>query len=302
MTRIQNRLEEWWIRVDDYRAGAVLRHTTFMVRIARLTTKALDTLFGSRLLTFRAAWTLGFSAFASVFFVAGLGFISDPPATAELFSVLFAFFVNGALLLGLALLPLTVSQETSFKWGCLILLALCSLPILLLCVGYLIEGSPIVELLKPLLVFCAFIASIALCYGVSVLFYRWAIWKCAKSTSLFKSLLIILGVCLFAVAILKVPIELAKVSPANDKAFKAIASANLAATFPLVLFIALAGLVPIHRILWEFVDKPLYAAQRFEIVRNRKIWLSLGIFLITVSGVPFLGKVVNTVMRVLSGR
>lgn len=52
--KIENRLEEWWIRLDDQRNAAVSRNTAFMRGIARLATAGFDRLFGRRLVSVHA--------------------------------------------------------------------------------------------------------------------------------------------------------------------------------------------------------------------------------------------------------
>ena len=52
--RIENRLEEWWVRLDDQRNAAVSRHTAFMREVARLAGRGFDRLFGHRLFSLQA--------------------------------------------------------------------------------------------------------------------------------------------------------------------------------------------------------------------------------------------------------
>jgi len=44
--KIQSKLEDFWIRVDDLKHAALSRHTTFMIEVSKLETKLLDTFFG----------------------------------------------------------------------------------------------------------------------------------------------------------------------------------------------------------------------------------------------------------------
>src|SRR5437867_8392083 len=44
--QIQSKLQDFWIRVDDYKQVALSGHTRFMQEVARLETVALDRLFG----------------------------------------------------------------------------------------------------------------------------------------------------------------------------------------------------------------------------------------------------------------
>jgi hypothetical protein len=40
--KIENKLEEWWVRLDDGRNAAVSRHTAFMREVARLAGHGFD--------------------------------------------------------------------------------------------------------------------------------------------------------------------------------------------------------------------------------------------------------------------
>jgi len=47
--KIQNLLEEWWIKVDDYKKLAISKHTAFIKALASLVTSIFDGTFGTRI-------------------------------------------------------------------------------------------------------------------------------------------------------------------------------------------------------------------------------------------------------------
>src|SRR6266404_2675641 len=47
--RIQNLLEEWWIKVDDYKKQAISEHTAFIKALASLVTNIFVKVFGTRI-------------------------------------------------------------------------------------------------------------------------------------------------------------------------------------------------------------------------------------------------------------
>jgi hypothetical protein len=51
---LQNRLEEFWIRVDDRGTASIDRNTAFLRETAAMTRKSFDRLLGERLISFRA--------------------------------------------------------------------------------------------------------------------------------------------------------------------------------------------------------------------------------------------------------
>src|SRR6266700_6033802 len=63
--RIQNRLEELWIRIDDAQSAALSRQAAFVAEIARVVTRILDRIFGERLFSAHAASVSAFYGLAS---------------------------------------------------------------------------------------------------------------------------------------------------------------------------------------------------------------------------------------------
>jgi hypothetical protein len=57
--RIQNKLEEWWVKLRDQEDSAISRHAAFMRAVARLATHGFDRVFGERIFSFRALWVSG---------------------------------------------------------------------------------------------------------------------------------------------------------------------------------------------------------------------------------------------------
>jgi hypothetical protein len=52
--KIQNLLEEWWIRVSDYRNQLLSRHVAFIKMLASVTTNIFNKLFGVSLVSLQA--------------------------------------------------------------------------------------------------------------------------------------------------------------------------------------------------------------------------------------------------------
>src|SRR5262245_50863504 len=53
--QVQNRLEEWWIRLDDSRRSAASWQAAFLKKVAETSNRFFDRVFGTRLLPLRAA-------------------------------------------------------------------------------------------------------------------------------------------------------------------------------------------------------------------------------------------------------
>jgi hypothetical protein len=49
--KLQSRLEDFWVRVDDYKLAALSQHTVFMRQVASLESSVFDSIFGKELFT-----------------------------------------------------------------------------------------------------------------------------------------------------------------------------------------------------------------------------------------------------------
>ena len=52
--KIRSALEDFWVRVDDYKRLALSRHAAFMTQVAQMETRVLDGVFGHKLFSRRA--------------------------------------------------------------------------------------------------------------------------------------------------------------------------------------------------------------------------------------------------------
>src|SRR5271157_4236867 len=75
--RIQDRIAEWWIRLDDVRTVSLSRAAAFMQGIAQITTKVMDYVFGTKTFSFRLLGTSFFFSIASLQLI--LGFTPGHP-------------------------------------------------------------------------------------------------------------------------------------------------------------------------------------------------------------------------------
>jgi hypothetical protein len=67
---IQSKLEDFWVKVDDYKISTLSRHTAFMVGVARLETHILDWIFGRKIISIQSFIASAWCSTAS-FIVAG---------------------------------------------------------------------------------------------------------------------------------------------------------------------------------------------------------------------------------------
>ena len=106
--KFQNRIEQWWIKLDDKQKESRSRVASFMQEIARLTGKGFDKVFGPRLFSLRMIPISIFLSFASFLLLVLLMFpwLKQRPPTSP-YGV-FLFFV---CFLALALVPALVENK-----------------------------------------------------------------------------------------------------------------------------------------------------------------------------------------------
>lgn len=67
--KLQNKLEDWWIRIEDTQRTMLSRHTNLMRYLAGVMTSVIDRLFGARLLSIQSVGVSICYSYASVIFV-----------------------------------------------------------------------------------------------------------------------------------------------------------------------------------------------------------------------------------------
>lgn len=70
--RMQNKLEVWWIRLNDRSHHAISRHTKFLRNIASVTSLGFDKLFGESLFSVKFVNVSASFSMASFVFFAGI--------------------------------------------------------------------------------------------------------------------------------------------------------------------------------------------------------------------------------------
>jgi hypothetical protein len=288
--RIQNRIEEWWVKLADKQDASRSWTATFMREVAVLTTRGFDRLFGKRLLSLRVA---GISFCFSVASFYWSGFVAVVLSRST-----HPHLAHGAVLWGLffaamALVPAFSEDGWLLAfWWVLILVELLALGRFLFFV-YAVRGGVFTERAAGYLL---------LLFGVSfacdisyIVLTRWVLRRLAKIDRVYEILLAILGNLLILVILLLIPIQIGlKVLQHSPGAGIAIMvsfilnSIDFAAGFAVLV---LALLLLLHRSLWSAVERPLYAIQRFAPIKNKKWLWRTGVVLLTLpthTGLGFL--------------
>ena len=288
--RIQNRVEEWWIKLADKQDASRSWTATFMREVAKLTTRGFDRLFGKRLLSLRVA---GISFCFSVASFYWSGFVAVALSRSP-----HAQLAQGALWWGLFFAAMGLVPAFSGDgwllafWWVLLLVEILALGKFLFFVSA-VRGGAFTERM---------VGYLLLIFGVSfasdilyVVLTRWVLRRLARIDRLYEILLAILGNLLILVILVLIPIQIGlrvlQHSPGAGIAVMVSFILNFidfAAGFAALI---LAFLLLLHHSLWWTVERPLYAIQRFALIKNKKWLRRAGIVLLTLpthTGLGFL--------------
>jgi hypothetical protein len=240
--RIENRLEEWWVRLDDQRNAAVSRHTAFMREVARFEDRGFDKVFGHKLFSVEAfGASSALSALSMLAFGSLLVSLTGRPVVGTLlliFTLLLGMitFVGSRRSLGRLFIPFAVVFVGSAVTG-------------------VTHGS-----LYPVVLLAAIIVS----FISDMLFIAMTRWILRRSASLrqFAAIIGLVTLNVFLATLLSVvPYLLVAYS---REMFGRMTSAlviifNLLDSLIASIFILLAVVLLAHRLFWPLVSRPLYA-------------------------------------------
>lgn len=257
--KIQNSLEELWIKIDDRQRQSVTRNAVFMSEAARIASIALDKIFGTRLLSLRALIVSMNYSIASWAFWSGV-------------------WVFGPVFVLLGILP-SLSKK---RW----LLILCSLPVL--AVTFLAILAKLAHLeaetdFAPLMLgFTANALSSFLFIALNRAALKWA----ANETNALR---------IASVLLLNLLLVLLLIGPAlldwHDQwkypstlwFLAAVAAANfVTCAVGLLGVLLMAGLLA-HRLMWPVLSRPVYSVARRGLIKQSKWLLSSGAALMGIA-------------------
>ena len=250
-----------------------------MQAVASLTERGFNRLFGKNLLPLRL---IGISVCFSVasFFLFGFvgsAFSHNPPAASPLGAFcLFLFFV------GIGLVPAFVEDQwLLWLWGGAVVVQLVPLGRLLVFASS-VQGAAFAARGAGYLLL-AFMISFAFDVLYIVL-TRWILRRVSRIDRAREIILAIFANLLILVILLVAPIEIG---------FKVFAFAPTLAAVIMISFILnsvnfvvgfaaliLAFLLLLHRLVWPVLERPLYAFQRFDLIRNKKLLWGIGLALV----------------------
>ena len=302
--RFQNKLEDWWITLDERRAASLSWAASFIQAVARLTGSCLDRLFSKRLFSLRAVAVSIILSVASFYLtisiiiathIVSLAKVHNPPSAISAL-VSFLQFSAFAMIPALSESPLLpwkswLPKLLRFYWWALFAWVALQNSAFLLHLFVSASNGPKVG--ARVTSFLLLVFGISLLFDISyIAFTRWILRRVSNTDRLTRIMLAIIFqvtslaiilVCPFYLGVKLVPYsQVLAIAMIVSYAFNSIdVIAALAA-------LMIAMLMLMHRLIWPLIQRPIYAIQRMTLI-NRKGWLwSAGVALLTfaVMGVP----------------
>lgn len=277
--RLQNRLDELWIRVDEMRRAATAGHTAFLKSAISLVNAGLDSLYGPKLLSPRSlAVTLSYSIGSLHLLVSYYAYSSPNFGDVMFFGI--------AILLGTSVLFVKQARMVS-TWSWTIIL----LDIPLLAFGPVL-GAPRPFTLSSLreewtasgeaFLFSTSLAGGVICDVLFIMINRSLLKSAGRVKSGVSATLIV--VCNVALGILyMLPYFLSQSNVIGEgwDLIAAISATNMitalvASAIVVVMIAALA-----HPLFWGLINRPIYAMAQRGVVRRPALLLSVAIMMLT---------------------
>jgi hypothetical protein len=311
--KIQNRLENIWIRINDYRSAALSKHLGFMRLVSSSTARLLDNVFGKDLISVKFVGVSICFSFASLFLVKlwhKQGIVYENNRFLVVFIVVYLI---------MATLPRFISNRKSLKsWFLSIFLLI---PITIVGLHVFIWNSKTLvgsinlynEIDLATSILPGFVVGAAIASVCDILFIaltRHTLRLCSDLKSTIKILAILIVNACAVVSLFLVPLhyqgafdvftfdlwaETRGVGVTYMSAvgyflysnlifmFEVAVYSNFYTSVVATLFFALAVLMLIHKVTWPVIDRPVYALQEIGIARRKRLFALLGAVLIALS-------------------
>jgi len=276
--RLQNRLEELWIRVDDLQSRAVTRQAAFLQQVSGLIADGLVKLFGQKLFSVKSVASCLCFSMASFYlslalFVKAMPVLTRPVLLTCSLILLGCGFSQKLRYLGFAVLALG---------GLLQLLRLrASLATYQVSLGEFVFGAVIY-----LIAILSVIGFVALT--------RWSLRLASQLSSTPGLIAIILANVALSASLISplifvelLPFHISVYGPTVGRSlislprgflifFYSISVTNLfTAALPVVVVLVLLAAL-LHRLVWPVISRPVYAAHRHGVITQHKLLTTLG--------------------------
>ena len=294
--RLQNRLEQIWKRINALQSSAMSKEVAFLQGATRTTSAILDRLLGHKLVSAESiAVSFCFSGGSLYFGLLALEpevFRGHAWAVFVVILVALFLFIMGSRIQKVREDSAEVREDSAkvrdpgfIRVGCLELMI--ALVILLLGLSSMVEFF----WEKPLRILGVLMWSVSICIDIYfIVFFRWVLKKIAGFVSLWTIIYCFVAVSAMAV-LLGGPAFAAMLPsfrhrylgpPSNSLLWLIcyISTTNLVDTFCLLLLMLIMVLLLTHRLIWPLIKRPIYAANRKQLIKNTKLLGALGTMLL----------------------
>jgi len=274
--KLQNRLEELWVQIDDLQGHALAKHTLFLKELLSLLGSGFDSLLGPKLFSFRSAVvTLCYSAASMSILIALVNatFTIGPPAfdTREFLKVS-VFFV---VFMAMGTSSIAIRRPITFGiWA--------GSSLLILIVVFRWATRPMGWRPSDQMLFAAALVGGIVCDLCFVAINR-AIIRFSTSLQTTIQIAVMLACNMVIAFAYLAPLWLYPLasgfSPkdlANTIACTNLITALMACGIVMLMFVAL-----LHRLFWPFMSRPIYAIARHGVIHKPAFLLSIAILLLT---------------------
>jgi hypothetical protein len=298
--KIQNRLEDLWLKVDDFQHLALSKHVALMRMIAGLMNTGFNWVFGKKLVSVESVAVSYCYSLASIDLVLVLVVLRWNPTQ---FSYRVLFSAISYLMFGTAF-----AYFRDSKWGraiCfgslfVIILKTDLIPLVIMTLNNDYHLLPI-----PITIVLTVVFNTIL-FTLFIIVLRKSLYKISTSESAVKiGLISLLNLLPTIVVIGLVSLMLRRMlnSPLPSDFIKQNLLTNLSGslTFFLVAFgtfaffgniifaitaaisVLIAMAMLLHKIFWPVINRPIYALQKFGIAKRNKLFIACGLILIVAS-------------------
>lgn len=284
--RFQNRVQQLWVKVDDVANASRSHVAAFMQEVARLTGIFLDSLFGVpirylRLIGISICFSMA-SFFLSV--LLSIAFNKGPKVPDGGNSTIRATIISLIYFLFLALVPAITTNKWCLRlWGAVVMCQL--LPLLSFLLFLRVHYSPQRAALGIEVFLILFATS--LIFDVLYIYVTRKMLRHISEADLVHHIISVIAdnvLVLGTVLALPWVIGFALFRYAQHFSEAVIGSFFLNSIDVLAGSAALiiALLLLLHRLLWPAIERPLYAMQRFNVIKNKKVLISCGATLLAL--------------------
>jgi len=293
--KIQNVLENMWLKIEERRTAAISRHTGFIRIASGLIENVFDRVLGRTPVSSQSVGVSACLSIASIYLLVLVAPGIFPFGYILNHRTRMFFLVSLFLYLVLAVLPTWIHRRSLIAvWFWAVLLsAVAKAPI-----AYWIAGLPIVDVFSPKLLMRNVLFSLGISVGIvcDLLFLAFSRrilrWNSGPLSFSILCLVALLN-CLFAFVVLVAPawshIGLEEFRERGGYWFflgrvtwYALTS-NLFIAMIAIVFVTLSVTVVLHRALWPVLQRPIYALQRLGIAKRSKLLGSVGVVLVVAS-------------------